>query len=231
MFILSDPAPHLQGGFKGLTEKQRGDGTKDHWSICAIKIRPRGEALDRILLDGVRSQEWSHQEGADEAARLMKKWRSNLFFSEAQNEHHKYMKQACLALGIGLRRSKQNGPLKFDNYNKSDRKNASFNELAGVARLQEFWISETCPDEFLYGDKEHTGFLTQARKWIKLKEGSNTLRYDDDADVVARCMDTALLEFSPHAQFKDRGNPWGDDDDDDSGDDGGYQSRSRYCGA
>jgi len=201
VFVISDPAPFLEGGYRGLGEKSRGDGTKDWWSLCVVKLRVRGDVMDIILMDGYRSQEWGHKDGARAAARLMKRYQTNKFFSENQKEHFQHMLSACLHEGTSLCRARDGGPLKFADYNKADGKNSRINTLADRAKNQEFWICrDTCPDEFLFGDGEHTGFLTQVRKFRKVAPNKTNLRYDDDADVVARATDAALLEFAPSPQ-------------------------------
>lgn len=226
IFVLSDPAPYLVGGYKGAGEKQRGDGTKDYWSLCVVKIRVRGSAQDIILLDGSHSLEWDYVDGANEAARLMKKYRTPYFISESPKEHHQYMSAACLRIGHSMVRDPQNGPLKFEDYNKADGKNTRFSALADRGKHQEFWIcSETCPDEFLYDDGEHSGFLTQARKWRKIAQGKNSLRFDDDADVVARATDAALLKFAPTPDIQLAIEDMNDEDHEN------YGYRSRYCSA
>jgi hypothetical protein len=236
IFVLSDPAPYLQGGYKGLGERKRQDGTKDYWSLAVVKLRPRGDVLDRILLDGAHSQEWGHRQGADEAVRLMKKWRTSLFFSENPDEHWPHMLEAGLRAGCSMRRGRDNGPLCFESYNRSDRKNADFFDLCDTAQRGELWIcapapgqsrtaDHTCPDEYLYGDRQHTGFLTGARKWRKIAEGRNNLRFDDDPDVVARSTDPALLSFAPRPHVQTRREP--DWEDQEAAD--GQARRSRYC--
>jgi hypothetical protein len=198
VFILSDPAPFLEGGYRGLSEKQRADGTKDYWSICAVKMRVRGQLLDIILLDGVRSQEWSHVEGAQIAAQFMRRFSTTNFISENEKQHLEYMKSACLNEGVTLRKLKNGAALKFASYNKADGKNSRIIELAAWAKEQRFWICrDTCSKEFLYGDRTHTGFLTQMRKYRRLAPNKNNLRFDDDADVVARATDATLAEMAP----------------------------------
>ena len=197
VFVLSDPAPWLTGSFQGITEKQRGDGSKDYWSICVVKLRPRGSVLDIILLDGMRSQEWGPRDGCNQAAQFMAHFRTSLFFSEHANIYWDHMREAVVLHGAKLRRAKDGGPQKFADYNKSDGKNFRFAALAEKAKDGEFWISEGCSQDYLYGDKEHTGFLTQARKWRKVAQGKNSLRFDDDADCVSRATDPALLQFAP----------------------------------
>lgn len=198
IFVLSDPAPFLEGGYRGLGEKQRDDGTKDYWSICCVKLRVRGTILDIILMDGERSTTWSASEGAYAAARMMLKYGATKFFSENPKEHHAYMLSACLTENVRMTRARDGGPLTFNDYNRSDGKNSRMIALADRAKNMEFWICmDTCRPDFLHGDGVHTGFLTQMRKFRKVGRGKNNLRFDDDADVVARSLDTALLEFTP----------------------------------
>lgn len=222
IFVLSDPAPWLQGSYKGLTEKQRGDGSKDWWSIQVWKHRPRGTLMDFILLDGAHSQEWGHQQGADVAATFMKRYATTYFFTESPDEHFSYMRVACSSLGIRLTRAPDGGPLRFDEYNRTDRKNANFMSFAEKAAAGEVWICETVPQELLHGDGDHTGLLTQARKWRKIAQNKNSLRFDDDADCASRNMDPALARIGPRPEVV---KPFFENDEDE----GPMMSRSRYC--
>jgi len=208
IFVLSDPAPYLEGGYKGLGEKQRDDGTKDYWSICCVKLRVRGTIMDIILLDGARSNKWTHSEGASNAARMMLRYGASKFFSENPKEHHPHMLSACLTENVRLSRARDGGPLKFDDYNKADGKNSRMIALADRASNREFWICDSCSMDFLHGDGVHSGFLTQMRKYRKVGQGKNNLRFDDDADVVARATDTALLEFAPRPHVIEASKPW-----------------------
>lgn len=231
IFVLSDPAPLHSGSVTGITEKIRGDGTKDYWSLSVWKLRPRGEIMDFILLAGEHSQEWTQPAGCAEAARLMKYWKTNLFFSEAPDMLHEDMKTACMQTKASLRKMKDGRALRFKEYNKADGKNVRFTALAAKAREGEVWIcSETCSDDFLYGDREHTGVLTQARKWRKIGHGKNSLRFDDDADCCSRVTDAALLEFAPRPGFEQEHRSelaaiFGEDNTA-----AGASQRSRYCG-
>jgi hypothetical protein len=208
IFVLSDPAPFLEGGYKGLGEKSRQDGTKDYWSICVVKLRVRGSTMDIILLDGDRSQEWGDREGAQRAAHFMRKWNTPYFFSENPKIHHTHMLAACLQDGVTLRRARDGGPYKFADYNKADGKNSRIISLCDRARDCTFWICrDTCSEDFLTGDGVHTGFLTQVRKFRKVGPNKTNLRYDDDADVVARATDAALLEIAPKPQHIEASRP------------------------
>ena len=203
LFVLSDPAPYLQGSYKGITEKTRGDGTKDYWAIAVGKLRNRGDVQDIILLDGVASQMWRHQEGADRCAELLKKWRlktghTPIWISEQPDEHFPYMQKACRRLGVQLIQSPKTGPIKFAEYNKRDGKNARIARLAERAKNSELWMAESVPREFLEGnDKDRTGFLYNMRNFVRINVGVNSLRFDDWADVVSRFTDEALLAFAP----------------------------------
>jgi hypothetical protein len=207
----------------------RADGTKDHWSIQVWKIRPRGRLVDVILLDGSRSQEWSYSAGANVAAQYMKQYRTPYFISEQPKSHHEYMVRACQEAKTPLRMNPDRSPLQFADYNKADGKNARFFKLADKARNQEVWIcNETCSDELLYGDGEHTGVLTQARKHRKTAPGKTSLRFDDDIDVAGRVMDENVQKLAPlaHDEINETlAAILGEDEDSED-----YEPMSRYCG-
>ena len=198
--VLSDPAPWKAGGWKGLGEKNRADGTKDWWSIAALRVRVRGMLWEVILLDGRHSLEWGEEQGCDQACELMKRWRTPIFVSEDPAAWHDRMIAAARRNAVALRRAKDGGPLRYEVYNQSNRKNQSFSALADLNSNGQFYILETCSQEFLHGDQQHTGFLTQARKWRNVGPGKNALRFDDDADCVARVTDPLIREISPRSE-------------------------------
>lgn len=238
-FVLSDPAPYLQGSYKQLGEQKRGDGTKDWWSIALVKLRMRNWKVTATLVYGEHSQEWGHAAGSDRCAQIMRRALSYsneppLFFSEDADTYFPYMKMACARHSIPLIVAADGGPLKYREYNPSDRKNASFTQLAEMARKAEFLIcEETCcatPEgrEFLRGDGSRTGFLTQARSWTKVGKNQNNLRFDDDGDVVARLTDAALLDWLQNEE--DEKDPaWQRWWENDSQEEDTYVRRSRYC--
>lgn len=206
--VLSDPAPWLQGSWKGIKEKIRADGTKDWWSLAVVRVRARNDLREYILLDGSHSLMWGEEDGCDEACRLMKRWRTPVFFSEDADTWFPRMVRAARQNGVKLRRAKNGGPLKYQTYNVANRKNVAFSALADVNNHGGFYICESVPNEFLHGDGEHTGFLTQARKWRALEAGKNNLRFDDDADNVARCTDAAIDEIAPSYEAQSEWRPW-----------------------
>ena len=107
IFVLGDPAPWKIGGFKGLSEKKRGDGTKDYWSFAVVKLRVNGTRQEVILLDGSHSQEWDIDPGCDEACRLMKKWGTNKFFTEDPNTYFEPMRAAARRNGVSLMQARK----------------------------------------------------------------------------------------------------------------------------
>ena len=224
--VISDPAPWNIGSGTGITEKQRGDGTKDPWSICVVLFKLHGTRLHRVLLNGKRSFAWTPEQGCTVAAEFMADYRTNIFLTENEKYWAPYMRSACFAAKAMQPRKQSNGePLRFRDYNKADGKNVRFGTLATMAGDGEFWIAESCPREFLDGDEVHTGFLTQARKWRKLEKGKNSLRFDDDADVVARSTDGVFSEDLAPKPILVQNHLFGDEDDDDD-----YVPMSRYCG-
>ena len=207
--VLSDPAPWKEGSWKSIGEKQRADGTKDEWAIAVLRVRVRGDLWEVILIDGDASMVWGENQGCDVACGFMKRWRTNIFISEDQNSWHDRMIEASRRNAVSLRRDRDGGPLKYEIYNKSQRKTTAFSAVCDLAREGRFYICrETCSDSFLYGDKEHTGFLTQARKARKIKEGMWTLRYDDRIDVVSRVMDPVVRSLAPRKDTSRTGTEW-----------------------
>jgi hypothetical protein len=196
--VLSDPAPWKEGSWRSIGEKQRGDGTKDEWAIGVLRVRVRGDLWEAILIDGDASMTWGESQGCDVACSFMKRWRTNIFISEDPSSWHERMIEAARRNAVALRREKDGGPFKFEIYNKAQRKTTSFSALCDLARDGRFYICrETCSKAFLDGDGEHTGFLTQARKARKVKEGQWNLRFDDRIDMVSRIMDPVIRSLSP----------------------------------
>ena len=202
--VLSDPAPWKEGAYGSLTEKIRGDGTKDYWSIAVLRLRAREDLSEGILLDGAHSLSWGDDDGLDIAAGFMKQYKTNLFVSEDQNAWFEPMVRAARRNAVSYRRAKNGGPFKYEIYNQAKRKTKAFAALADWARNGQFYIcDETCSDEFLYGDREHTGFLTQARKCRPVAQGKWNLRFDDDIDVVSRIRDPIFTRLAPREEVKD----------------------------
>lgn len=222
--VKSDPAPWKGGGYKSLTQKVRQDGTKDEWAIDVWRVRIRGRLKEYVLLYGEASFEWGEEQGSARAAYMMDRFRTTLFFSEDPDLWHPYMVKATRTLGIGLRKAEDGGPMKYGIYNKADRKNVAISALGDANREGLVYIcDETCPGDYLYGDKEHTGFLTQLRKHRRVdNRAGHNLRFDDRADLGSRVMDPAISEIAPTedlAGVEEIEAFWEDD----------TPRRSRYC--
>lgn len=228
IFVLSDPAPRDAGSLSGTGEKERGDASKDWWSICVVKIVARGQRQQMILLDGVHSQDWSTGQGLDEACRLMSKWGTNLFFNESYGglgaDYSERMFERAKLANVSVYRNKKGKLPRFNDSHASGAKNHRFEALCDAAREANVLICETVPEDFLHGDGDKTGALTQARQWRALHRGRNTLRFDDDADVWSRCTDSALQEFAPKPDMT------GWDPFDVEDEDGHEQQRTKYLG-
>ena len=207
VFVLSDPAPMYQGGADQWGERFRGDGSKDYWSLAVLKVLLRKNRRYVVLITGAHSQMWEPSVGCEQAAQLMKRWVTAYFISEQAKAMQQPMEVASAKVGASVIRGSGGLPLQFRDYNKKDGKNQRFTQLADLARQRDFWVcEETCSPEFLRGDGVHTGFLTQARRWRKVGPNKNSLRFDDDADVVSRITDPVITEFSPQPHFVEE--PW-----------------------
>ena len=196
-FVLSDPAPIAEGGLKGIKEKQRGDGTKDFWSICVVRIQVVGAIQMGVLVDGDRSRSWTRSQGFDRICDFAKKYGTNKVFNEGYGglkaDFEYELVQAGIRNGVALRRE-----LSFKDSYASGSKNNRIGALADWAKTGRFWILDPCPADFLNGNGETTGFLTQIRKFRPIPgTNRNNLKFDDDVDVVARLTDSALQQFSP----------------------------------
>lgn len=215
VFVLSDPAP-MGLSLRGEKDKQRGTTGKDWWSIAVVRLRVREDFQDIILLDGVHSQSWSDAEGYDEACRLLKKWSTSMFFDEDYSGGQLFGAFRAAARRAGVRvhfeRDSQ-GRTRLPQYNESYIKSAKkhrFQKLCNRAELGELWVADSCPSEFLLGNGDTTGALTQASKWIPRKGGESNLKWDDDFDSWSRATDTKLQDFAPHPSVKPEGSthPW-----------------------
>jgi len=194
-FILSDPAPAKEGSATQDTEKARADGSKDDWALAAVKIKYHHDLQIAILLDIRTSKKWTRSKGLDEACRLMRKWRTNKFFNESYGgliaDYTPEMKKAALRNGVELYRDK-NGQLPAFKQTGKNPKNRRFGTLCDWGRTGRFYIcKESVPEA------ELQKFLEQSRGWRPLPNGRNTLRFDDSADCVARCTDSALQRWVP----------------------------------
>jgi hypothetical protein len=194
--VLSDPAPATIGSHSGEKEKQRGDGRKDEWTLAAVKFKSFNGLQVAILLEVIGSREWTRSLGLDAACRLMQKWGTNKFFNEAYGglaaDYTEDMKKACRRNGVSLYLAKDGALPKYKNSYAKGAKNLRFAALADWAGSGRFYICKSTMSE---NDLEL--FLSQARGWLPLPSGKNTLPYDDRADVVARLTDPALQEFAP----------------------------------
>lgn len=234
VFVLSDPAPKGSGSLSGVGEKQRGDGSGDWWSIAVVRLRVNGSRLQAILLHGEHSRDWTPRAGLDAAAQLMSTWGTNLFFNESYGglgaDYTEEMIRVCDEKGITRPHLEKVGKAwklpKFDDSHASGAKNLRFESLCDWMRRGDFLICESVPDAFLHGDGDKVGLLPQGRNWRALPKGRNTLKWDDDADVTARCTDTALRRFAPKPSSLLMGG-WNPLDVEEQDMDPG---RSRYCG-
>ena len=193
IFVLGDPAPAKTGSYKGIKEKQRGDGSKDRWAWSVIRRQVNGESLEKVLIDGSSSRTWATSEGFDEGARLGKKWGTTLYGVEDYGgltaDYEEQMRAAVRRMGgRGCRYIPLRG-------NQANRKNHAFAALAGEASEQRFLIADSVPPEYL------ERFLEQVRNWRDLPGGRNTNKHDDEADITARSCDATLSEFTPSAFF------------------------------
>jgi len=187
--VLGDTSPRNVGTETNEKASYRGDGKKDFWSNCAVKLRRRGERNEIILLDGSFSQDWDYTEGFAEMARLQKRWHANGIGVEAKHQQFRDMildnlRAACRAAGARY------NPIQLESTTKG--KNARFALLAARASQDEFLICDSVPKGFL--DR----FLAQAREYRALGAGKNSLQYDDDVDVVSYACDPSLSNrFAP----------------------------------
>ena len=200
VFILSDPAPAKLGAITAGKENERADGTKDEWTLAAVKIMSHQNMQIMVLLEVLGSREWSTEKGLDEACRLMKKWNTSYFFNESFGfgvaDFTAEMRKASRRNGTPLYLEKNGQLPKFSNSNQKGAKNMRMTRLAEWAKVGRFYIYDRAANE------ELDLFLEQARTFIPLPNGKNTLAYDDRLDVVARGTDAALQKFSPQAQVE-----------------------------
>ena len=202
IFVLSDPAP-MGMSIRGDKDRQRGDTGKDFWSICVVRLRVRGDFQDIILLDGAHSQTWHQDEGYDEICRLMKLWGTNLFFDEDYaNQLFEPFYRAAKRNNVQPRLERradgrgQQLPKYKESYVKLAKKQR-FQKLCDHAAVGCVWVADSCSDEFAYGNRDSTGAITQATKWIPRRGAESNLKWDDDFDVFARSTDSKLQEYAP----------------------------------
>jgi len=200
-FILFDPAPRAGVANDGSKEKQRGDGSKDWGSIAVIKYRVVGAKQCMFLMDGIRSQDWNRIDGLEACREMMVRWRTPYCFIEnytgGSGDYTNEMRILCNQAGTPLFLEKGLLP-KFNQSYAHKAKTLRIESLAAKNDRQEFYVvTDTCPEEYLYGDGNYTGFLTQIRKLRPLPGGRNNLRWDDDADIVSRGTDSKLTTIAP----------------------------------
>jgi hypothetical protein len=205
VFVLSDPAP-AGISLRGEKDKQRGESGKDWWSLAVVKIRVRTDYQEIILLHGEHGQTWGLSEGHARACKLLQRFGTRYFFNESYSGDSWTDDFLSVARSMGVRPylEKREGHWKLPKYKDSyskNQKNLRFGELCDRNNRGEFVICDSVPDDFLYGDRNHTGFLTQMRKWMPLQNGRNNLKWDDDGDVVARATDSGLQKFAPKTEF------------------------------
>ena len=235
-FVLSDPAP-AGLSLRADKDKVRGEAGKDWWSIAVVRICNYGDYQDYYLLDGAHSQSWGEAEGFSVACDLLRKWHSRLFFNEAytgsswEDEFLKQAKRKGLTPEFewvkDRGRSFRRIPRFKDSYSKNQ-KNLRFESFCDKNNGGHFYICNSVPQEFLLGDDDKTGCMTQIRKWMPLQNGRNNLKWDDDADSVARMTDSAVLSRVPLSANIDVQlmNVFEDEDEMDEE----QPQRSRYCG-
>lgn len=200
-FVMFDPAPRAGAAGDGSKEKQRGDGSKDWGSIAVVKYRAIGAKQCLFLLDGIRSLDWNRTDGIEACRTMMAKWRTPFVFIEnytgGSGDYTNEMRILCNQAGTPLFLEKGLLP-KFNQSYAHKAKTTRFESLAAKNDRQEFYVvTDTCSEEYLYGDGEYTGFLTQIRKLRPLPGGRNNLRWDDDADIVSRGTDSKLTTIAP----------------------------------
>jgi len=190
LIVLSDPAPAKTGSIDARGAKARGDGSKDDWATCVVKVRRRGLRREVILLDGRKSKDWDVDAGFDVICDLKRKWHVQKHAVEATGQaialYEHTHRQAARRAGVSF------SPVKLEGTYRGQAKNSYFAALASLAKNDEFLIcAETCDKEFL------EAFLAQAREWRPLDNGGNGLRYDDCANVVSFATDPAIISLAP----------------------------------
>lgn len=216
--VLSDPAPAKTGSMDARGAKWRGDGTKDDWATCVVKIRRNGMRNEIILLDGKFSKEWDVDEGFDMICDLKRKWGASKHAVEStgqaialyENSHKRAADRAKVPFSA----------IELEGTYRGNAKNVYFSALASRAKNREFFICETCDPGF------REKFLAQAREWRPQDNGGNSLRYDDCANVVSFATDPALQNMAPQVGEVVR-TPWELADDEEPSEPG----RTRYCAA
>jgi hypothetical protein len=204
--VLSDPAP-AGLSLRGEKDKERGEAGKDFWSVAVIRLRVHGDYYDTILLHGEHSQRWGEDEGWEVICRNMKRWRTDRMFNESYSGDAwtDGFLRVARRMGVKPKLERDGKGWRLPKYKSSysaNQKNLRFEALADLNTQGQFFICESCPKAFVHGDGQRTGFLTQMRKWLPLQKGRNNLKYDDDADVVARATDKAVVGLAPRRDWE-----------------------------
>ena len=244
--VLSDPAP-VGIRRRSTKDKERGDAGKDFWPVSVVRLRQMGDFWDLILLDGDASQRWSNDDGFRVACRFMKDRRfpTRYFFNESYSGDSWTIDFERVARDEGVRAYKVHQsvskggrkvkewvlPTFAENYS-ANQKNLRMEKLASLNNGGNFFICETCSDEFLHGDpnerdlrlKDRVGFLKQSRKWMPLPGNRNNLRWDDHFELVARGLDRAVQSL-PMTKAESGQRFVFEEEDEDSQ----YQYMTRYC--
>jgi hypothetical protein len=142
-----------------------------------------------VLLDLSGSQDWDIDAGFREGCRLMRKWQTPHVAWEEQGQagaiYEKAMREAARAEGVKMTRHELTTTYRG--------KNARFAALCSRQASDELFLCESVPA----GEMDR--FLDQARNWMPLASGRNSLRFDDYADVVSYATDPVFASHYPQA--------------------------------
>lgn len=189
MFCLSDPAPANIGSFKDMQAKTRGDGTKNEWAICIVKLRTNGDRREVILLDGDASKAWDLNEGYRRIFTLMRKWGCSRLAEEQTGQaialYEKTRRDVARTEGARYQ------AVKLENTYQGQAKKMYFGALCSKAKNDEVLIADSLPESF----KE--GLMDQLRRCIFFEGGRNNLKLDDRMNVFSFCTDPALRNNAP----------------------------------
>jgi hypothetical protein len=202
--VLGDTSPRNIGTETNEKSTYRGDGKKDFWSNCVLKLRRRGERREIILLDGARSQNWDYAEGFGDMARLQKRWHANGMGVENKHQQFRDMILDNLRIACRLSGARYN-PIELVSTTKG--KNARFALLCARAMQDELLICESVPEEY------KKAFLAQCREYRALGAGKNSLQYDDEVDVVSYGCDPSLENRYPAVSEEEAWSPFRDPKD------------------
>lgn len=191
IFVFTDTAPANVGSMDAHGEKDRRDGTKNAWTVCAVKIQTNGERQEIVLLDLQGSKDWSIDEGFDAVCTMARKWHTGLIGYERVGNADEFFQKNLLAASrrVGLA-----SMTPFEMTATYDGKRPRFAMLASKAFRQEFLIAESVPAGSLQV------FLEEARA-VRFLGARNTARFDDYYDVVSFACDPAVQRYSPQPDF------------------------------